>query len=97
MSILLNFYYSFPVVFWYVVIVNLVTFFIYGLDKAKSAMGSWRVSEKTLLTLALIGGSVGGIAGIKLFRHKTKKASFLLSFVVILVLQVGLIYVLFFQ
>lgn len=97
MNILLNFYYNHPIIFWYLVTINLVTLFVYGLDKMKSAMGSWRVSEKTLLTLVLIGGSIGGIAGIKLFRHKTRKTSFLLPFVVILVLQLGVVYVLFFK
>lgn len=96
MDIFFNFYYSHPIIFWYLITINLITFFVYGMDKMKSAMGAWRVKEKTLLTLALIGGSIGGIAGIKLFRHKTRKTSFLLPFVVILLLQIGLIYYLFF-
>jgi len=77
---------------WYLVIINFITFFVYGLDKAKAEGQSWRVKETRLLLLALIGGSLGAIAGMKIFRHKTKKVGFLLPFVVILLIQVSLIY-----
>jgi len=77
---------------WYLVIINFITFFVYGLDKAKAEGQSWRVKETRLLLLALIGGSLGAIAGMKIFRHKIKKVGFLLPFVVILLIQVSLIY-----
>jgi len=83
--------------FWYFLVLNLITFFIYGLDKAKSAMGAWRVSERRLLALAIIGGSLGAILGMKIFRHKTRKNSFLLTFILILLIQTGLVYFLFFR
>lgn len=83
--------------FWYFLVLNLITFFIYGLDKAKSAMGAWRVSERRLLSLAILGGSLGAILGMKIFRHKTRKNSFLLAFILILVIQTGLVYFLFFR
>ncbi len=52
---------------------NLLVFFIYFLDKKAARNGGWRISERTLLTLALIGGSLGAVAAQKLLRHKTKK------------------------
>ena len=86
------FYNNYPLLVWYLIIINLVTFFIYGLDKAKAEGKAWRVKETKLLLLAFIGGTIGAIAGMKIFRHKTKKIGFLLPFILILLLQVGLIY-----
>ena len=86
------FYNAYPWLIWYLVAINLVTFFIYGLDKAKAEGRSWRVKETRLLLLALVGGTIGAIAGMKIFRHKTKKIGFLLPFVLILVAQIGLLY-----
>ena len=60
--------------FWYYLIfINLFAFCTYGIDKWKAKKGAWRVPEKTLLILALIGGSAGAIAGMMCFRHKTEK------------------------
>jgi uncharacterized membrane protein YsdA (DUF1294 family) len=82
----------------YLTIINLVTFFIYGLDKAKAGRaGARRVSEKALLILALIGGSLGALLGMKVFRHKTKKISFQAIFAVILAVQILLIWFIFTQ
>ena len=55
----------------YLVAVNLVTFFIYGIDKFKSKRAKWRVPEATLLLLAAVGGSIGAWLGIKLWHLKT--------------------------
>ncbi|MDD5160539.1 MAG: DUF1294 domain-containing protein [Sulfuricurvum sp.] len=55
------------------VILNLVTFGIFGIDKLLARMNRNRISEKTLLTLAIVGGSVGAVFAQKLFRHKTRK------------------------
>ena len=55
----------------YVIIVNVVTFFIYGLDKSRAKAGQWRIPEAQLIFLAVIGGSVGALAGMKVFHHKT--------------------------
>ena len=57
---------------WYLAAVNLVTFTVYGVDKAKARRGAWRVPEKTLFLLPLLGGSVGALLGMLVFRHKTK-------------------------
>ena len=64
------------ILMWYLIIINVVTWITYGLDKWKAKAGKWRIPERTLLLLALIGGSVGALAGMMLFRHKTKKAKF---------------------
>jgi len=82
----------------YLTIINLVTFFIYGLDKAKAGrVGARRISERFLLILALIGGSLGALLGMKIFRHKTKKISFQAIFAVILAVQILLIWFIFTQ
>lgn len=90
--VILDFYNNYPWLIWYLIVINLITFFVYGLDKAKAEGRSWRVKETRLLFLALVGGTIGAIAGMKIFRHKTKKIGFLLPFVLILAVQIGLLY-----
>lgn len=78
--------------FWYYLIfINLFAFCTYGIDKWKAKKGAWRVPEKTLLILALIGGSAGAIAGMMCFRHKTRKAKFMITVPVIFVVEVILL------
>jgi uncharacterized membrane protein YsdA (DUF1294 family) len=78
--------------FWTLLALNIFTFFIYGSDKLFAQAGAWRVRERTLLVLALIGGSPGALAAMRIFRHKTKKPLFGLLFVVILLVQLALLY-----
>ena len=66
-----------------------MTFFVYGIDKSKAKRGVYRISEKTLLTLAAIGGSVGAGVGMWFFRHKTKKVKFFLGIPIIFLMQVA--------
>ena len=54
------------------VLVNLVAFALYGIDKKRARRRAWRISEKTLLGIAVIGGSIGAILGMLLFHHKTR-------------------------
>lgn len=56
----------------YLAVLNLVTFALYGADKRRAKKGQWRIPEKTLLILPLLGGSVGGILGMAVFHHKTR-------------------------
>lgn len=72
----------------YLAAVNLVLFALMGIDKYKAAHGKWRVRESTLFVLAVIGGSVGGILGMRAFRHKTLHRSFRLGFPLILAVQI---------
>ena len=62
----------------YLLLVNVVTFFTYGIDKYKANKGKWRISEATLLLMAFWGGSIGAGLGMKAFHHKTmhKKLSY---------------------
>ncbi len=75
----------------YLLCVNLISFLTMFIDKQKAKKGSWRIKESTLLILALIGGSIGGIAGMYIFHHKTKKARFYIGMPAMLVLQIMLV------
>ena len=71
----------------YLLLINFITFFLYGLDKGYAGSGHRRLSERFLLGLILIGGSVGALLGMRFFRHKTRKFSFLALVAVILLAQ----------
>ncbi|MDH6663209.1 UNVERIFIED_ORG: uncharacterized membrane protein YsdA (DUF1294 family) [Rhizobium sophorae] len=73
---------------------NLLVFSIYFMDKQAARHGRWRISERTLLTLALIGGSLGALAAQQLLRHKTRKEPFRSILAAILILHGALIAVL---
>ena len=75
---------------WYLAAVNLVTFTVHGVDKAKARRGAWRVPEKTLFLLPLLGGSVGALLGMLVFRHKTKHWYFVWGIPLILLAQIAL-------
>ena len=60
----------------YLVVVNLVTFAAFGLDKRRAEAGDWRIPERQLLGLAAAGGGAGAAAAQQLFRHKTRKEPF---------------------
>jgi uncharacterized membrane protein YsdA (DUF1294 family) len=66
---------------------NVITFFVYGIDKWKAKKGKWRISEATLLILAIIGGSIGAWLGIKVWHHKTMHKKFKYGVPAIIVLQ----------
>lgn len=55
----------------HIIAINVITFFVYGVDKLKARKSWWRISEKTLLLLAALGGSIGAWAGMRLWHHKT--------------------------
>lgn len=71
---------------------SLLALLLCGMDKASARKGGRRISERTLLLTALVGGSLGLLLGMILFRHKTRKASFLGSFFLILIAQGVLAY-----
>ncbi|MBQ8263767.1 MAG: DUF1294 domain-containing protein [Oscillospiraceae bacterium] len=75
----------------YLVIINLVLFATMAVDKQKAKRDKRRVPEATLFLMALIGGSIGGIAGMYCFRHKTKHMSFVIGFPAILILELALV------
>ena len=76
----------------YLAAVNVVAFALYGIDKYKAKTGAWRIPEKTLLGVAVIGGSVGAMAGMKYFHHKTKHWYFRYGLPVIFLLQAAAVY-----
>jgi uncharacterized membrane protein YsdA (DUF1294 family) len=68
---------------------NLVGVAIMGIDKSKAKKHLWRIPEKTLFLVSILGGSIGTWAGMYLFRHKTKHWYFVLGMPCILVVQIG--------
>ena len=79
------------ILFCYLLLVNAGAFFLMGLDKYKARKNLWRIPEKTLFLSAILGGSIGSILGMQIFRHKTKHASFVIGMPCILLLQIALI------
>ena len=89
----------------YLIVINIVTFLVYGIDKwrstsgrllptgrKKATQGSWRISEATLLILAVFGGSIGALLGMKVWRHKTQHKKFKYGLPLILLAQIAIIY-----
>ncbi|MCR5388416.1 MAG: DUF1294 domain-containing protein [Lachnospiraceae bacterium] len=78
----------FKIIAGYLLAINIITFIVYGIDKQKAKYGKWRIPEVTLIGLALIGGSIGALTGMRAFHHKTRKAAFFVGIPVILALQI---------
>ena len=76
----------------YLLIMNIIAFIIYGIDKWKAQKKRWRISEKMLLFLAIIGGSAGALVGMYIFHHKTLHKKFTIGVPLILMIQVILFY-----
>ena len=70
--------YLIPAIGIYILLINLISFFAMGIDKLKAKKNKWRIPEGTLLLFCFLGGGVGGLLGMSLFRHKTKHAKFLI-------------------
>ena len=71
----------------YFLVINLVTFITYGIDKLKAKRSKWRISEATLLSMAIVGGSIGAWLGMKAWHHKTLHMKFKSGIPVIIFLQ----------
>ncbi len=76
----------------YFIIINIITFIFYGYDKYCSIKKLWRISEYHLLGLGLIGGGIGSLLGMLLFRHKTKKLIFKILVPIFILLNI-LVYI----
>ncbi len=72
----------------YFIIINLIGFFIMWLDKNKAKKGRWRIPEKTLFLITALGGGIGTILGMYVFRHKTQKLNFVIGFPFITILEI---------
>lgn len=79
---------SFTIILTYLELVNLTAFVLYGIDKYRAKRGRWRIPEAALILVAVIGGSIGALGGMYLFRHKTRKPRFSVGVPVILGMQV---------
>ena len=79
----------------YLVIINFLGFIIMGIDKLKAKRGSRRIPENTLFMFTILGGGVGTILGMYIFRHKTKKKKFTVGMPIILILEI-LLFILYF-
>lgn len=75
----INYYLMLPVILIYLVLINIITFAAYGLDKRKAKRNQWRTPEATLIGLAIIGGSIGAALGMQVWRHKTHHKKFTLG------------------
>ena len=75
----------------YLIVINIIGFYVMWSDKRKAQKGKWRIPENTLLLPVLLGGGIGGIAGMYVFRHKTKKAKFYIGFPLILICEILLV------
>ena len=74
----------------WLVIMNIIGFIIMGADKKKARSNSWRIRESTLFLVSLIGGSLGTLVGMYVFRHKTKHWYFVIGMPLILILHIAL-------
>lgn len=79
-------------IMYYLLAVNVVAFAAFGIDKYKAKRGLWRISEATLLLLAVVGGSIGALMGMRIWRHKTQHAKFRYGLPLIILAQIALIY-----
>jgi uncharacterized membrane protein YsdA (DUF1294 family) len=75
----------------YLVVINLIGFFSMALDKWKAKNRKWRISEFTLMFIALIGGAIGSTISMYLFHHKTNHWKFKIGFPLLFMIQTGLI------
>lgn len=77
----------------YIVIMSLIGYISMWSDKKKAIKGKYRIPEKTLFLIAILGGSIGSILGMQKFRHKTKHWYFKYGMPLILIIQIGIIVV----
>ena len=75
----------------YLAVINVVTFFMYGIDKWKAKKSKWRIREAALLGLAVLGGSIGAWLGMKVWHHKTQHKKFKYGVPAIIIVQLALI------
>lgn len=79
------------IILMYLFLVNIAGLAFMGIDKSRARKGAWRISEKMLFGISLIGGSVGTWVGMYMFRHKTRHWYFVIGMPFILVLQIVLV------
>ena len=75
----------------YFVTINVATFLVYGVDKWKAKRSKWRITEAALLLLAVLGGSIGALLGMKVWHHKTMHKKFKYGIPLIIIVQVAVV------
>ena len=81
----------------YLIIINIIGFLVMYIDKQKAKKGKWRIPEKTIFIITVLGGGIGTISGMYAFRHKTQKSHFTIGLPTITILEIiGVIYFTFF-
>ena len=75
-------------IFIYILIINILAFCLYGIDKWKAVRGAWRLSEMTLLLAAFLGGAAGAFLGMRIFHHKTRHWKFKILVPLFLILEI---------
>lgn len=75
-NLIICYNFSSDIMVWYFIIINLITFFIFGIDKWLAIKNFWRVSEKSLFLLIALGGAIGALCGMRFFHHKTRRLQF---------------------
>ncbi len=78
------------IVIFYLLAANLLTFVTYGIDKWKARHNRWRIPEATLLLLAALGGSIGALLAMRVFRHKTQHKKFRYGVPALLLVQLAI-------
>ena len=79
------------IIYTFIAILNVITFLIYAIDKWKAKKNRWRISESILLLLAVLGGSIGALMGMKIWHHKTMHKKFKYGIPLIMILQIGML------
>lgn len=77
---------------YFCIVINIITFLVFGYDKWQAKNNKRRISEFNLLLIAGVGGTIGGILSMYLFKHKTNKFPFIIAFYTIAILQIVLLY-----
>ena len=76
-----------PLIF--LIAINIASFAVFGIDKRRAELGKWRIKERTMILMAVIGGSVGAIGGMHTFHHKTRKWYFRIGIPAILIIELA--------
>ena len=79
------------IIYTFIAILNVITFLIYAIDKWKAKKNRWRIPESILLLLAVLGGSIGALLGMKIWHHKPMHKKFKYGIPLIMILQIGML------
>lgn len=87
----ITFHPNYKYLFIYLLLINIITFIVFAVDKTKAINGRWRIRESVLLGMSFIGGAIGGLLAMHICHHKTKKARFSIGLPIMLFIQIAMI------